>query len=95
MLLDAGMCSVIGANPSTSSPVGVVRLTASAVDASGDGVRDVSFTLNPGQITTPAGESGSTQSVMARAVMTVLSRRARVTDATRIDYRAGCRATGC
>ena len=51
-----------------------------------EAVRDVSFDLYPGKTTALVGESGSGKSVTARAVMRLLSRRARVSDATQITY---------
>ena len=51
-----------------------------------EAVRDVSFRLFPGQTTALVGESGSGKSVTARAVMRLLSKRARVTDRTRILF---------
>ena len=49
-------------------------------------VRDVSFRLYPGQTSALVGESGSGKSVTARAVMRLLSKRARVKDDTPINY---------
>ncbi|SMY06676.1 ABC transporter ATP-binding protein [Flavimaricola marinus] len=51
-----------------------------------EAVRDVSFTLFPGQTTALVGESGSGKSVTARAIMRLLSKRATVADQTRIYY---------
>ena len=51
-----------------------------------EAVRDVSFTVYPGRTTALVGESGSGKSVTARAVMRLLSKRARVADNTRIYY---------
>ena len=51
-----------------------------------EAVRDVSFTLYPGQTTALVGESGSGKSVTARAVMQLLSKRATVADRTRILF---------
>jgi peptide/nickel transport system ATP-binding protein len=51
-----------------------------------EAVRDVSFTLYPGQTTALVGESGSGKSVTARAVMRLLSQRATVAEATRIYF---------
>ncbi|MGX9856396.1 ABC transporter ATP-binding protein [Limimaricola variabilis] len=51
-----------------------------------EAVRDVSFKLWPGQTTALVGESGSGKSVTARAVMRLLSKRASVSDDTRITY---------
>ncbi|WP_221181429.1 ABC transporter ATP-binding protein [Histidinibacterium lentulum] len=51
-----------------------------------EAVRDVSFTVYPGRTTALVGESGSGKSVTARAVMRLLSKRARVADRTRIFY---------
>ena len=46
----------------------------------------MSFQLRKGQTIALVGESGSGKSVTARAVMRLLSKRARVPDATRITY---------
>ena len=51
-----------------------------------EAVRDVSFTLEAGKTTALVGESGSGKSVTARAIMRLLSKRAQVTDTTRITY---------
>ena len=51
-----------------------------------EAVKDVSFTLHKGQTIALVGESGSGKSVTARAIMKLLSKRARVTDETEILY---------
>ncbi len=51
-----------------------------------EAVRDVSFAVWPGLTTALVGESGSGKSVTARAVMRLLSKRATVSDRTRILY---------
>ncbi|TNC49868.1 ABC transporter ATP-binding protein [Rubellimicrobium rubrum] len=51
-----------------------------------EAVRDVSFSVWPGKTTALVGESGSGKSVTARAVMRLLSKRASVSDRTRILY---------
>jgi len=51
-----------------------------------EAVRDVSFAVWPGRTTALVGESGSGKSVTARAVMRLLSKRATVSDRTRILY---------
>ncbi len=51
-----------------------------------EAVRDVSFAVWPGKTTALVGESGSGKSVTARAVMRLLSKRASVSDRTRILY---------
>jgi peptide/nickel transport system ATP-binding protein len=51
-----------------------------------EAVRDVSFLVWPGKTTALVGESGSGKSVTARAVMRLLSKRATVSDRTRITY---------
>ena len=51
-----------------------------------EAVRNVSFVLYPGKTTALVGESGSGKSVTARAVMRLLSKRAKVSDDTHIYY---------
>jgi peptide/nickel transport system ATP-binding protein len=51
-----------------------------------EAVRDVSFRLGKGETIALVGESGSGKSVTARAVMKLLSKRARVHDETKIFY---------
>ena len=51
-----------------------------------EAVRGLSFSIDRGETLALVGESGSGKSVTARAVMRLLSKRARVTDTTRITY---------
>ncbi len=51
-----------------------------------EAVKDVSFTLHKGQTIALVGESGSGKSVTARAIMKLLSKRARVSEKTEINY---------
>jgi peptide/nickel transport system ATP-binding protein len=51
-----------------------------------EAVKDVSFTLKKGQTIALVGESGSGKSVTARAIMKLLTKRARVSDQTEILY---------
>ncbi len=64
-----------------------VGVTFKVDGGSVEAVRDVSFQLYPGQTTALVGESGSGKSVTARAVMRLLSKRASVSEATRIEYK--------
>lgn len=52
-----------------------------------EAVRDVSFKLNAGETIALVGESGSGKSVTARAIMRLLSKRATVSDRTKITYK--------
>lgn len=51
-----------------------------------EAVKDVSFTLKKGQTIALVGESGSGKSVTARAIMQLLTKRARLSDQTEIIY---------
>ena len=52
-----------------------------------EAVRDVSFTLMPGETTALVGESGSGKSVTARVIMKLLSKRAIVAPKTQIMFK--------
>ncbi len=73
----------------TDAPVIDARNVAVSFRVEGgvvEAVRDVSFSVWSGRTTALVGESGSGKSVTARAVMRLLSKRAMVSDATRILY---------
>ena len=79
-----------GAGPMMDGPLIDARNVAVTFQVDGgvvEAVRDVSFRLYPGQTTALVGESGSGKSVTARAVMRLLSKRARVADQTRILFK--------
>ena len=63
-----------------------IGVTFRVDDGEIEAVRDVSFTLRKGQTIALVGESGSGKSVTARAIMRLLSKRARVSDKTVISY---------
>ena len=79
-----------GPGPMMDGPLIDARNVAVTFQVDGgvvEAVRDVSFRLYPGQTTALVGESGSGKSVTARAVMRLLSKRARVADQTRILFK--------
>ena len=63
-----------------------VGVTFKVLGGEVEAVKNVSFTLHKGQTIALVGESGSGKSVTARAIMRLLSKRARVSDATKIMY---------
>ena len=63
-----------------------VAVTFTVEGGTVEAVRNVSFAVWPGKTTALVGESGSGKSVTARAVMRLLSKRASVSDQTRILY---------
>ncbi|MEM8951489.1 MAG: ATP-binding cassette domain-containing protein, partial [Pseudomonadota bacterium] len=74
-----------------SEPAPIIDAQNVAVTFDVDGgiveaVRDVSFQTHSGKTMALVGESGSGKSVTARAVMKLLSRRATVSDRTKIFF---------